>query len=259
MNIDTLPFIGAVHRAPRRNGPPNLIVIHDGETNEGDTAAEGMAAFFASGHTIGSAHICVDNNSGVRCALDTERVNGAGGVNDSPDARGLHLEQAGRAAQTEADWQDAYSQAVIANAATVCRQWIGKFPNIAPRFLDAAALRRGERDAITTHRQVTAAGFAGNGGHSDPGPNYPISQLIALIGGADTQGSIEMLIRATDDTNGAVLLFNFDAGTLLWLSPDALTTWATLAKLSGHDATIHPGTKKQYAGFHFLGTRPPGW
>lgn len=184
-DIDALPFVPAAHRAARRNGAPNLIVVHDGETNEGPTAAEGMAAYFASGNTTGSAHICVDDNSGVRCAGDGERTNGAGGVNDSPDARALHIEQAGRAGQSASEWDDAYSRAVVENCADVLAQWtsLDKYPHIRRVFLTAAQLRAGERDGITTHREVTAAGFAGNDGHSDPGPNYPLDRLMALVVG----------------------------------------------------------------------------
>lgn len=180
MNIDTLPFVGARHRRARST-TPTLIVLHSGETNEGATAAEGMAAYFASGNTIGSAHICVDNDSAVRCALDTERTNGAGGVNDI----GLHLEQAGRAGQTAGEWDDAYSQAVVEHAGAVCAAWIAKYPHLRPAYLDAAALRRGDRNGITTHAQVSQV-FAGNDGHWDPGPDYPIDRLLALAGAVPT-------------------------------------------------------------------------
>lgn len=178
MDIDALPYVPAVHQR-RRNQQIDLIVLHSGETNEGSTAAEGMANYFASGNTIGSAHICVDNDSAVRCAPDENRTNGAGGVNEN----GLHLEQAGRAGQLAEEWADPYSSAVVALAAEVVRAWIAKYPWIRPVFLDAAALARGERDGITTHAQVSQV-FAGNDGHWDPGPEYPIDALLDLVRGA---------------------------------------------------------------------------
>lgn len=180
MNIDALPFLGAVHRRARST-TPTLIVLHSGETNEGDTAAEGMAAYFASGNTKGSAHICVDNNSVIRCAYDNERTNGAGGVNDI----GLHLEQAGRAGQSASDWDDPYSRGVVANAAEVIKGWRDKYPHIPLEFLSAADLRAGRKLGVTTHAQVSQV-FAGNDGHWDPGPHYPIDRLFALAGGQAT-------------------------------------------------------------------------
>lgn len=182
-NIDELPFVGAAYRRPRPPGVvPNLLVLHSGETNEGRTAAEGMAAFFASGNTTGSTQLCVDNDSGVRCAHDWERTNGAGGVN----AEALHIEQAGRAGQSEAEWNDDYSKAVVENAADACRQWIAKFPHIRPVFLTGEQLATGERNGITTHNECSRV-FAGNDGHWDPGPEYPIGRLLGLIRGAPPQ------------------------------------------------------------------------
>ena len=183
-----LPFIGATYRRPRGTMPPTLIVLHSGETGEGGTAAEGMANYFArpvvvrGPGDVGSAHVCVDSNSAVRCAWDNERTNGAGGVN----AEALHIEQAGRAAQLGINWNDEYSRAVVENAAFVARDWLDKYRNIKPVFLNAAALARGTRNGITTHHEVTQAGFAGNGGHWDPGPHYPIARFIALCRGSES-------------------------------------------------------------------------
>lgn len=215
MNIDELPFIGAAHRRARST-IPTLIVIHSGETNEGSTAAEGMANYFASGKTIGSAHICVDDDSAVRCAYDTERTNGAGGVNDI----GLHLEQAGRAGQSAAEWKDDYSAKVVAHAAQVCAGWIGKFPHLRPVFLAAAQLRAGVRNGITTHAEVSQV-FPGNDGHWDPGPEYPIDALLAAIGGGTGQSGIDLAAiaaflaqqkeNAMGDTNAFKFKDNFNS------------------------------------------------
>lgn len=199
LDLDALPYVPAVHKRARDHMPPTLIVLHDGETNEGSTAAEGMAAFFASGNTTGSAHVCVDDNSGVRCAPDTDRTNGAGGVNNI----GLHIEQAGRASQTVKDWSDDYSTKTIANAASIARQWCEKYA-IPKRFLDAKALAAGELSGITTHREVTLAGFPDNDGHSDPGPYYPIAQFMALLGAPlDQPEDYPMIFHATIDGTAA--------------------------------------------------------
>lgn len=206
LDIDHLPYVAAVHQRPRPKMPPNIIVIHDGETNEGPTAAEGMAAYFASGHTTGSAHICVDNNSGVRCAPDAFRTNGAGGMNDT----GLHIEQAGRASQSAKDWQDPYSLAVIANCASIVSQWTTRYPNIRRKFLHARDLASGERNGITSHREVTAAGFPGNDGHSDPGPAYPIDYFMSLVTGTSPSPSPSPL------TTEVPVLFYMTIDSISW-------------------------------------------
>lgn len=218
LDLAALPYIGAYHQGPRPAGQiPNLIVLHSGETNEGPTAAEGMANYFASGNTIGSAHICIDNDSIVRCAPDENRTNGAGGVNNFA----LHIEQAGRAGQLAEEWADPYSSAVIANAAEVTKAWLAKYPHLRPVFLDAAALGRGERDGITTHNEVSQV-FAGNDGHWDPGPDYPIGHFLDLVRGTTPTPEEDDMRGVFCTADGVEGVWYVYAGTRIWCKTRAV-------------------------------------
>ena len=98
LDLDNLPIVWAAHRKARSNRP-TLIVIHDGETSEGTTPAEGMASYFALESTIASTQLCADTDTSVRCVADSETANGAGG---GVNGYALHIELAGRASQSAA-------------------------------------------------------------------------------------------------------------------------------------------------------------
>src|SRR5436853_507127 len=77
-----------------------------------------------------------------------------------------------------------HSMATLKNSGWLCGQiLIPKF-RIPVQFLDADALK----DAIentdvkgfTTHAEVTRA-FKTPGGHTDPGPNFPIDEYLTLV------------------------------------------------------------------------------
>lgn len=178
IDLDDLPYRAAYYQKPRA-GTVRLIVIHTAETGEGSSAAEGIAAFFSSkaaldaSGSVGSAHICVDDNSIIRCAPDDNRTNGAAGANDD----GLHLEIAGRASQTTADWSDAYSTAALENAAQTVAAWCHRHA-IPARYLGADEVKAGAW-GITGHVCVSAA--YGQSGHYDPGPNFPWPAFVARV------------------------------------------------------------------------------
>jgi len=173
LNLDTLPWHPAVHRTPRPNRP-TLIVIHDGETSESHQAAESMAAWFASGKTIGSTQIVLDDDSILRCVRDDEIANGAAGAN----RWSLHIEIAGRASQTSADWHDAFSQAAIRNAARVTAAWCKRY-SIPARLLTVAEVRARTTPGICGHADVTAA--FGVSTHTDPGLSFPWAQFLQAV------------------------------------------------------------------------------
>lgn len=141
------------------------IVWHSGETSEGDTAAEGMAYWFQNPAAGGSAHKATDPDSIVTCIADGDTAYGAPGVN----ATGLHLELAGRAAQTSGEWADPASTAILANGAQVAAEWSLEH-NIPARFLTDAELRAGNVRGMITHAQATRVK---GGTHTDPGKFFP--------------------------------------------------------------------------------------
>lgn len=164
------------HGPTRAESSINLIVLHATLGPETPNSAEGTAAYFASdmGGRAASAHITVDNDSEVCSVPDNVVAYGAKGAN----ANGLHLEQAGRADQTAAQWRDPYSTAVGLRAAAQIARWCTAHPRLRPRFIPAAGLRAGDRCGVTTHAEVSKAWPST--GHTDPGVNYPLAEVLLV-------------------------------------------------------------------------------
>lgn len=150
-----------------------LIVIHSMEAPEKGDTAENVARYFSTTGTQASAHICVDNNSAVRCVPDSDTAWAAPGAN----ADGLQLELAGYARQTRADWLDPYSLGVLDQAAIVTADWCRRY-NIPPKRLTRDQLKAGYR-GITCHVDVSAVYKRSD--HTDPGPGFPWDVFLAEV------------------------------------------------------------------------------
>jgi hypothetical protein len=104
------PFVAARHFYAGRNRPIRLIVVHDMEAPEQATTAESVASYFAGPNASdASAHFCIDNNSVVQCVKAGDTAWAAPGAN----ADGVHLEHAGYARQSRAEWLDPYSESCL--------------------------------------------------------------------------------------------------------------------------------------------------
>ena len=170
-----IPASPANYHDGRIAGVIRYIVIHDGETQELPTAAEGMGYWFQNPAAQGSAHSGVDSDSICDYVDPSDTAWGAPYVN----ADGLHLEQAGRASQSAADWSDPFSKATIANAAIKVSEWSRDF-KIPARTMTDAQLAARNYAGIITHRQATRV-FGPVGGHTDPGAYYPLNSLVAQV------------------------------------------------------------------------------
>jgi len=161
----------AIHHGGKRSmSDVRLVVIH---STEGNTAS-GAAYWFQNEASEGSTHVVVDDEQCFRTLPDDVVPWGARGTNED----GLHVEMAGHASWTREQWLE--RRRTIQRAAAVAAVW-GRFYGIPMRFLDAAALRRGER-GVTTHAEVTKA-YSGGMGHTDPGKNFPIDVFMRSAGG----------------------------------------------------------------------------
>ncbi|MFI0265696.1 peptidoglycan-binding protein [Streptomyces luteogriseus] len=156
-----------------RSVPIRLVVIHDMEAPEKSTTAEAVARYFAGGTVKASAHICVDNDSAVRCVNDNDRAWHAPGANSD----GLGLEIAGYARQSRAEWLDAYSKAALDQAAKVTADWCTKY-DIPVRHLTLSEIKAGKK-GIVGHVDVSKA--YGQTDHWDPGPNFPWDHFLARV------------------------------------------------------------------------------
>lgn len=162
----TIPFVQARNYTKTRGRTIDLIVIHDMEYPERPNGAEWCAAYFAGKNAPkASAHYYVDNNSVVQGVRDKDVAWAAPGANHD----GIQIEHAGYAAQSRAEWLDAYSKAELKRSAKLVAQLCHKY-EIPIRRLRPIDLRNGKR-GICGHRDVNAAFHESD--HSDPGPNFP--------------------------------------------------------------------------------------
>ncbi len=126
--------------------------------------------FFAEGIV---SHNCLDNDSTVQCVRESDVAWHAPGANHN----GLGIELAGYANQTEAQWGDAFSQAMLRRAAWLiaraCREH--KIPVVLLSADDLKAKKRG----LCGHDTVSKAFKLST--HYDPGPWFPWVDLLAEV------------------------------------------------------------------------------
>lgn len=174
-----------------RIAPIRVVVMHSMEWAEKGSTAEDCARMFHTMSRQASAHVCADNNSTVRCVADRDTAWSAPGAN----ADGLQLEMAGFARQKRSDWLDAYSKAMLAQAAAVAAIW-AKAYKIPVRSLTRTELKAG-RKGFTSHADVSAVYKRSD--HTDPGTGFPWDVFLDLVadelGGRD-DGNDDLAIPA---------------------------------------------------------------
>lgn len=176
MDTDKWPIIKAKHFTPYTSSRRlvRLIVIHTAETSEMGNSAESIANYFQTTDKQASSHIAVDNNSIVQCVMDNDIAWAAPGANSD----GIQIELAGRASQTQAEWMDDYSKAVLENAANATAQYCLKYA-IAPRHLSNEQLADKALIGIVGHVQVSEVFKKST--HTDPGPEFPWNYFIERV------------------------------------------------------------------------------
>lgn len=171
-----IPFVRARNFYVGRAGKPiDLVVLHSMESSEKPSTAENVAAWFAGPSAPrASCHYCVDCDSVVQCVREEDRAWHAGrNAND----RGIGIEHAGYARQSEAEWLDEYSAAMLRRSAAlvadICRRHAIPVVALGPEELRAGA--RG----ITTHAAVSRAWRQTD--HTDPGPSFPMARFLEMV------------------------------------------------------------------------------
>jgi N-acetylmuramoyl-L-alanine amidase len=155
------------------SGPVVFIGIHTMEAPEAGTTAENVANYFKNPSVKASSHWCVDNNSRVRCVYDADSAWTMPPVN----GQSMNVEMAGYAGQTPIQWDDAYSDAVLDNAAVCVAEWCHKF-SIPVRHLTDDQIRTMQK-GIVGHADVNRVFRASD--HWDPGPNFPWSRFLGRV------------------------------------------------------------------------------
>jgi N-acetyl-anhydromuramyl-L-alanine amidase AmpD len=171
------PFIQAANYTKGRIKKITGIVIHTMENTEKPGNARGVALWFAGTQAPkASAHYCVDSVDVIQCVRDSDTAWHAPGAN----ANGIGIEHAGRAAQSDADWQDEFSQKMLVKSAKLVAH-LCKVHGIPAVRLSPAELAAGG-SGIFGHKDCTDA-FKTKGGHVDPGPHFPWTQYIDMVKG----------------------------------------------------------------------------
>lgn len=175
------PFVRAKFYTPVERRDINGLMVHAMQAPEKPTAAEGCARYFAAGCPDAqgrlrkaSAHYCGDSDSIVQCVRDMDVAYGCGGANHDF----LHFEFAGYSEQSGAQWDDPYSQAMLALMARLFAQKARQY-RVPIRWLSINDLKAGNRRGITSHNNAAKAFRKSD--HWDPGPNFPTSQFIKLV------------------------------------------------------------------------------
>ena len=164
---DKFPFVKARFFTPSTaKRAVRLIVIHSMEAPEKGETAENVANFFHTTDRKASAHLCIDNNSIVQCVLDNDVAFAAPGANSD----GVHIELAGFAKQTEAEWLDAFGILLLEQAANAAAQYALKF-DIPIRRLTNAELAAKSNRGFVSHSQVSEVFKKSD--HADPGKGFP--------------------------------------------------------------------------------------
>ncbi len=178
---DKFPFVKARFFTPSTaKRAVRLIVIHSMEAPEKGETAENVAHFFTDprnkkGQPVKvSAHLCIDNNSIVQCVLDNDVAFAAPGANRD----GVHIELAGFAKQTEAEWLDAYGVLLLDQAANATAQYALKF-DITVRRLTNAELADKSQRGFVGHSQVSEVFKLSD--HGDPGPGFPWAFFLERV------------------------------------------------------------------------------
>lgn len=169
------PFIPCRNYTTASTRNVDLVVVHTMESPEKPDTAEAVASW-ANGPNSPRAswHYAIDANSIVQCVLENNVAWGAPGANHD----GIQLEHAGYARQSESDWSDSYSLAMLRRSASLAAKLVRDY-EIPIRHLSVSQLRNGERGFIG-HIDATNA-FSGGSGHWDPGPNFPWPRYLRFV------------------------------------------------------------------------------
>lgn len=191
LDLTGIPFVPARHFTAASRDQVALLVLHCMESQEKPGTARRVAEWAtrpcsnpkcdrcprpvpANPGPYASWGYAVDAVEVIRSVRDEDIAWHAPGANSN----GIGIEHAGRASQSEGDWADDYSRAVlelsIRLAAALCRRW-----DIPAEIVDPFGLVAGEH-GITTHAFVSKA-FPKRSNHTDPGEHFPLTWYVARV------------------------------------------------------------------------------
>lgn len=170
-----MTFIQARNFTPANRTAIRLIVIHSMEAPEKPGTALAVAKWFAGPNAPqASAHSCIDNAEVILCVHEKDIAWAAPGANRD----GLHIEHAGYAKQSAADWSDPFSATMLGLSAEYAAEVAYRY-GIPFRKLTVAEVADGKTKGFCGHVDVTNAFRKGT--HVDPGGQFPWDTYLALV------------------------------------------------------------------------------
>lgn len=176
-----------------------FIVIHYTAGAERSTSAEDGAAYDARRTDGTSTHYFVDRDSIIQCVRTSDRANAA---RHRGNRLGIQYELCGTQ-QTRAQWLDAASLPTLRNAARQVARDCKKY-GIPVRRLSVAETRRAWTEfpngprGIVGHVDCTRAFPEDGGDHTDPGPEFPWTDFLAMVREEIAKGAITSEIKETE-------------------------------------------------------------
>lgn len=218
---------------PQPGGRPTFGVLHDAETPLANGYAAAIASYFTRNTNSTSAHFMAGPDALFQL-LDTSRIAwGCGNGN----RRAVQVEQTGYAtAMPAADWTDPAGMQQMNRVAALLRD-IHAAHGIGLHWMSDDELRaawHGETvGGWATHDQCGRV--LGGTTHTDPMPNYPLDQLMALANGEDDMPSFDDPIKWNRPSDGKLVTYSW-AQWLVWAnwfaSQAAATSQETLKQVA---------------------------
>jgi N-acetyl-anhydromuramyl-L-alanine amidase AmpD len=182
-----------------RPADPRVIVIHTTEGHEHAQAAEDGAAYNQRRTDGTSAHYFVDPDSIVHCVRTRDQAHCA---RRNGNRIGIQYELCGRAGQSDPQWDDANSNAIIRRVAVQAARDCRKY-GIPVVKLTPAQVRAGAK-GFCGHVDITYAYPEDDGDHTDPGPRFPWAEFLALVKEALSPEEEFMAALSADDQRALI-------------------------------------------------------
>lgn len=227
----------------------DVVVWHDTETAELPSSAESVARYFQTTDRKASAHSVCDVDSTIECVFAKDIAYHAPGANHN----GYGVELCGRAAQTGAQWLDAYSRRMLVEQAAPVGAALTAFFDLPVHWLTPAELRAGMR-GHTSHWNVSLAFRKSS--HTDPGVNFPASFLLdeirSIIGGPMPSPQ-----PGFDDAGPFVWVHRGSPEESFWRSYIAVSKLAQTHRVAAVDPAVPPPTSGAPSSVNY--TSIPRW
>lgn len=166
-----------MHTSPR-TGLITKLVLHDNEGPEGVNSAAGLRDYLLRNGADGGGYQATFDDRNIVTVQPDFVVCYANGAINHESIDGCIV---GYASQTAADWSDLFDAGYgeIPGAIENSAQWFAakaKLYGIPATLLSPEQLHDPNARGLTTHGLLTAAGYSGTQGHTDPGANFPLEK-----------------------------------------------------------------------------------